>query len=204
MKKWICALLCLILAGCGNLGAQPSSTADLFMSAYTELEENLVYKEGDHEAVEKMLAHGTGVVYFSFPECPWCQKYTPLLQDIAKEAGMEVLYYNIYQDKSNDKAWYDEIAGMIEEKNPEISRYDNDGNTVIFMPLVLFVKEGEIIGYDDETCDLDSDEVSADTYWTKERQSALEERLLPLFSEIKQAQAEKNEMGCAVGTEPSC
>ena len=204
MKKWFSALLCFLLVGCGSGEVQPSASSVPFMSEYTELEENLVYEEGDHESVERMLAHGTGVIYFSFPECPWCQKYTPLLQDAASEADVEVLYYNIYRDKSEDKEWYDEIASMIEEKNPEISRYDNDGNTVIFMPLVLFVNEGEIIGYDDETCDLNSDEVPVDTYWTDEKINALHERLLALFEEVKQAQDEKNEQGCAIGTDPSC
>ena len=204
MKKWLSALLCFMLVGCGSGEVQPSSTPVSFMSDYTELEENLVFREGDHDSVEKMLAHGTGVIYFSFPECPWCQKYTPLLQDIAQEADMEVLYYNIHTDRDEDKDWYDQIAGMIEEKAPAISRYDNDGNTVIFMPLVLFVNEGEIIGYDDETCDLSSDEISPDTYWTDEKISALHDRVLPLFEAVKQAQDEKNEQGCAIGTDPSC
>lgn len=205
MKKLLYVILCLMLAGCGNTSEVPSpSPTPSLMEDYTELEENLVFKVGDHDSVEKMLAHGTGVIYFSFPECPWCQKYTPLLQNIAEKADMEVLYYNIYVDKSEDKEWYDAIAGMIEEKNPEISRYDNDGNTLIFMPLVLFVNEGEIIGYDDETCDLNSDEVSPDTYWNEEKVGALEEKLLPLFEQVKQAQDEKNEQGCAIGTEPSC
>ena len=204
MKNWLCVILCLMLAGCGNTSVEPSSSSSPLMEDYTELEENLVFKVGDHDSVEKMLAHGTGVIYFSFPECPWCQKYTPLLQNIAENADMEVLYYNIYVDKSEDKEWYDAIATMIEEKNPEISRYDNDGNTLIFMPLVLFVNEGEIIGYDDETCDLNSDEISPDTYWNEEKVGALEEKLLPLFEQVKQAQDEKNEQGCAIGTEPSC
>lgn len=205
MKKLLYVILCLMLAGCGNTSEVPSpSPTPSLKEDYTELEENLVFKVGDHDSVEKMLAHGTGVIYFSFPECPWCQKYTPLLQNIAEKADMEVLYYNIYVDKSEDKEWYDAIAGMIEEKNPEISRYDNDGNTLIFMPLVLFVNEGEIIGYDDETCDLNSDEVSPDTYWNEEKVGALEEKLLPLFEQVKQAQDEKNEQGCAIGTEPSC
>lgn len=204
MKNWLCVILCLMLAGCGNTSVEPSSSSSPLMEDYTELEENLVFKVGDHDSVEKMLTHGTGVIYFSFPECPWCQKYTPLLQNIAEKADMEVLYYNIYVDKSEDKEWYDAIATMIEEKNPEISRYDNDGNTLIFMPLVLFVNEGEIIGYDDETCDLNSDEISPDTYWNEEKVGALEEKLLPLFEQVKQAQDEKNEQGCAIGTEPSC
>ena len=180
MKNWLCVILCLMLAGCGNTSVEPSSSSSPLMEDYTELEENLVFKVGDHDSVEKMLAHGTGVIYFSFPECPWCQKYTPLLQNIAEKADMEVLYYNIYVDKSENKEWYDAIATMIEEKNPEISRHDNDG------------------------CDLNSDEISPDTYWNEEKVGALEEKLLPLFEQVKQAQDEKNEQGCAIGTEPSC
>ena len=52
MKKWFSALLCFMLVGCGSGEVQPSASSVPFMSEYTELEENLVYEEGDHESVD--------------------------------------------------------------------------------------------------------------------------------------------------------
>ena len=31
------------------------------------------------EDVQKLLENGTGVVYFGFPECPWCRNMVPNL-----------------------------------------------------------------------------------------------------------------------------
>lgn len=204
MRKKILAVIAAALLFAGCSAEIPQEEKQGFMDAYTELGETDVFYEGTHESVEKMLAHGTGIICFSFPECPWCQKYVPLLNEAAQDTGVSILYYDIYTDKENDREWYDSIAAEIEEKDSSISRYDNDGNLLIYMPLVLFVKEGEIIGYDDETCDLSSDEVSPDTYWTQERRDAFFARMKPLMEEIRASQDEKNSGGCAIRETPGC
>lgn len=204
MKKIISALLAVMLAGCTAPAAVQEQEPEDFLSSYTELEDSSAFYEGDHDSVEKMLQHGTGILYFSFPECPWCQKYTPLLAELAEEAGVRILYYDIHQDKEDDREWYDAVAAEIDAKNSSISRYDNDGNRLIYMPLVLFLREGTVIGYDDETCDISSSEFSPETYWTEEKKEALSQRLLPLMEEIRASQEEKNSGGCAIRENPDC
>lgn len=204
MKRIVSVMLAVLISGCSAQVPENTQESDSFLSAYTELEDDSAFYEGDHDSVEKMLAHGTGILYFSFPECPWCQKYTPILADLATQADVRILYYDIHQDKEDDREWYDTIAAEIDGKESAISRYDNDGNRLIYMPLVLFLDEGTIIGYDDETCDISSSEYMPDTYWTAEKKEALSQKLLPLMEEVRSSQEEKNSGGCAIREEADC
>ena len=58
-----------------------------------EIDENnpFVYIEVD-EVIEK-LKKGTSVIYFGFPECPWCRNLVPVLVDAANELGVDKIYY---------------------------------------------------------------------------------------------------------------
>ncbi len=205
MKKLLSLLLCsILLVGCSSSSASSSEAEWNLSTIYTDLPEENAYYEGTHDSVEKMLNHGTGVIFFGFPECPWCQKYVPMLNEDAQEVGVNILYYNIYTDKTEDREWYDSIAQLLDEKDSSITHYDNDGNMVIYMPLVIFVNDGEIIGYDDESCDLDSNEISVDDYWTEEKVDALHERLSSLLSVTKTNQDAGNAEGCGVKVNPDC
>ncbi|MEE8808799.1 MAG: thioredoxin family protein [Lactimicrobium sp.] len=213
------AILALTLAGCGSAAAavsgSPSASPSASASASVETEslndqytnlpvDNAFTLLTEHQDVEDMLNHGTGVLFFGFPECPWCQYYVPMLNEDAQSAGVNVKYYNIYVDKTANRTWYDSIADLLDEKDSEITHYDNDGKKVIYMPLVIFLHDGEIIGFDDETCDLDSDEIAPADYWTDEKISALHERLSSLLSKVKEFQDEGNKEGCAVKASPDC
>lgn len=202
MKKWIAVLLSAILTGCsvGNT-IQPASTAESSenpLAEYKDLPEENQYVVSDKEEIEKMLAHGTGVVYFSFPECPWCQRYSVYLNEVASQYDVLVKYYNIHEDRGTD--WYDQIALTLKEKG-SIARYDADGNLLIYMPLVVFLKEGEIIGYEDTSCDLDSDEISVADFWTEDKVQEVKNTLGSLFETTKQNLDAANKAGCAVKVE---
>ena len=54
---------------------------------------------------------------------------------------------------------------------------DEDGNPRIYVPAVIFMNNGEIVGFDDETS-LDTDDASTPReYWTGERVANLKTRL---------------------------
>lgn len=205
MKKWLLCLCSVLMIGCSDQTAQteitpsPASETVETLQDYTELKEENAFEIIDSSKVDTMLDHGTGVLYFSFPECPWCQRYITYLNTVAEETGVTVKYYNIRNDKGTE--WYQEVAEKIHDKNPDISRYNNDGDYVIYMPLTLFLKDGEIIGYDDTSCDLDSDEIAVDDYWTQQRQDLLHEKLTAYFTTTKENIDKGNKEGCAVKVE---
>jgi len=212
-KKLITGLLTgvLVLSGCSQTTAVPTASASASATAeaeknlnseYTELPEdnNFYYMEKD--AVETLLLHGTGILFLGFPECPWCQAYLPQLNTVLQANDAKAAYYNIYKDKTEDRTFYDQIAKDIESINDTgsaIIQYNNDGKQVIYMPLVLFIKNGRIVAYNNETSTEDSSVIKPADYWTEEKKAALASVLNTETAEIRAAQKENESKGCDNG-----
>ncbi len=115
----------------------------------------------DYDKVIDLIKNDTAVIYFGFPECPWCRNAVPVLLDTAKELGIEKIYY--YNALSiRDKKSLDENGNIvIEEEGTEeykelikllydyLPAYDGlNDNTIkrLYFPTVLFVKNGTIVG----------------------------------------------------------
>ena len=112
-----------------------------------------------------VLSKGTGIVYLGFPECPWCQRYVVYLNILAKEYNVkEIYYYNIKNARSNNTKEYQKIVEILKDLLP----YDDNGNKKVFVPTVVFVKNGKVIALDDETSTI-SDGTTPDEYWNQER-----------------------------------
>jgi len=56
-----------------------------FANEYTEVGQNNVFVYRNADEIIKILEGGTGLVYLGFPECPWCQAYVPILNEVAKK-----------------------------------------------------------------------------------------------------------------------
>jgi len=203
MKKiygW--ALAGLLLAGCGT--AAETDTADTddrtkdhaaFAEEYTELSEDNVFYYGDQEQILAMLQHGTGVVYLGFDECPWCQRYVVYLNEVCEKAGLEVMYYDILEDRSDNTEFYQQVVEILGDNLD----FDSDGFPRIYAPDVSFVISGEIIGHDNETSMLSTDEISVEDYWTDEKISAIKEKLSAWAEKTASAKAAKDAEGCDEG-----
>lgn len=175
-----CALVAaaLLLFGIKAFIKSVESDAMRFSSEYTSVGVNNVYKYKTAEEVINTLKHGTGIIYLGFPSCPWCQSYTKMLNDLAKEKGIkEIYYYNIYDDREHGTAAYDELVGIL----GDYLQTNASGEKRIYVPNVTFVVDGEIIGNDYETSKDTLGLQKPDDYWTKERVSAWQEKISPLL-----------------------
>ena len=207
LKKILAALLaCSCLAGCGTADSdqEPEKTPEPVNIAryYSDLDKENHFEEISKEKVTSILSHGTAVLVFSFPECPWCQAYIPLLEEALAEQDVQCSYYNIYMDKEGDREFYDSAADLLISQNDtgeEIIHYDNDGRKVIYMPLVLFIEKGRITAFDNETCMEDSTVISPRKYWTSARKEALKARLAENIKRVAALQAENDSKGCDTG-----
>lgn len=154
-----------------------------FAKEYTDSqvgEDNVfVYKNIDE--IINILKYGTGVVYLGFPECPWCQAYVKYLNETAKDANIEKIYYfNILEDRKNNTEKYQEIVSILGDN----LQRDDEGNLKVFVPNVSFVVNGKIIGNDYETSlDTKGFEKPSD-YWTEEEVSELENTLSGYMKEV--------------------
>lgn len=179
-KKYYAMIIAALLLLGGSLlilfknNNKEESDAVKFAKEYTEVGEDNVFVYRDVEDVIKLLEHGTGVVYLGFPECPWCQAYAKYLNEVAKEVGVDkIYYYNILEDRSNNTENYQKIVSILKEH----LQYDEEGNSRVFVPNVSFHVNGEIVGNDCETS-LDTHGFKEPSeYWTSEEIEELKNTL---------------------------
>lgn len=170
-------LITLILAGCSF----NESDQEKFKREYPQVAEYNVFNYKTADDIIKILEHGTAVIYFGFPECPWCQSYVPTLNEVADTEGLEkIYYYNIYNARKENTKEYQKIVDILDK----YLQYDNEGNKRVYVPAVIVISEGNIIGYDDETAYDTLGLETPEDYWTEERIKKLKLKLSKMISQI--------------------
>ena len=185
MKKKILILIPImfifLLVGCNKNEKEIESDSQKFAKEYKQVTDDNYFVYRNSEEIIKILEHGTGAVYIGFPECPWCQAYVPMLNEVADIEGLEkIYYYNILDDRKDNTDNYQKIVSLLSD----YLQYDDEGNKKIYVPAVIVVSEGKIIGFDDETSyDTKGFEDPTD-YWTKEEVSDLKMKLTDMISQV--------------------
>ena len=151
-----------------------------FSEEYNTIGEDNVFTYRSLAEIISIMEKGIGVVYLGFPECPWCEAYVPYLNEIAKEEGIEkIYYYNIKEDRNNNTEGYQKIVKILKEH----LSCDEEGNERIYVPNVSFHIRGKVIGFNNETS-LDMGEVTPNEYWQEDKVQALKEELRKSFKQI--------------------
>lgn len=150
----------------------------------------------DYTRIKQLLTNGTGVIYFGFPECPWCRNLIPTLIDTANEMNVKnILYFNNKAErdiKSLDESGNiitktegsDDYYELLELMEGHTSVYDglNDESIKrLYFPTVVFVKDGEIVGFHEGTVDSQED---ASVYVDAEQQKELKKILKENFEKL--------------------
>ena len=150
-----------------------------FSKEYTSVSKDNVFVYISKDEIINILEHGTGIVYLGYPECPWCMAYVPLLNEIAKNEGIEkIYYYNIREDRKNNTEFYQKVVSILND----YLNYDEEGKKRIFVPNVTFVKEGKIIFNDNETSLIS--EGTPSEYWTEEKKTLFNEKFRKNINEL--------------------
>ena len=150
-----------------------------FSKEYTSVSVDNVFVYRTKEEIINILDHGTGIVYLGYSECPWCMAYVPLLNEIAKNEGIEkIYYYNIKEDRKNNTEFYQKVVSILSD----YLDYDEEGRKRIFVPNVTFVKKGKIIFNDNETSLIS--EGTPSEYWTEEKKNLFNEKMIQAINEL--------------------
>lgn len=156
-----------------NVEATPTD-AEKFAEEYPSMPDDNVFTYATVDEIIDVLDGGSGIVYLGFPECQWCEAYVPYLNEVAKDVGIsEILYYNIREDRSNNSENYQRIVELLDG----YLQNDEDGNPRIYVPAVIFVNNGTMVGFDDETSLDTGGFTNPDDYWTEEEVNDLKSRL---------------------------
>lgn len=162
--------------------------SEKFAKEYGMVDENgkttdnvFVYRTS--EQIINILKKGTGIVYLGFPECPWCSEYVDYLNEVAKENGVEKIYYkNILEDRKNNTKEYQEIVKILSDYLQD----DEEGNKKLYVPAVIAVKKGKIVGFDDETAWDTKGYENPSEYWEKEGTEHLKTKLACMMKDCKE------------------
>jgi len=166
---------------------------------YLELsiDEDSPIKYSSYEEIFDILDNGSGVIYFGFPECPWCRALTPVLLDSVKEVGIDKVYYLSNKEDRDTLEFNDDKEIVVKKEGTEdyyklvselgefASFYEIDGVKTeekrLYFPTVLVVKDGEILEFHEGT--LDSQE-NPFVEMTKEEKKELKDILVEKLEKL--------------------
>ena len=118
-------------------------------------------KYSSYEEIMNILNGGTGIIYFGFPECPWCRNLVPVLIDSAIDNNVDMIYYlNIRDDRDTKELTksgkvkttkkgtdnYTNLVKKLYDYLPEYSGLNDSTIKRIYLPTVVFVKNGKVLG----------------------------------------------------------
>lgn len=139
---------------------------------YSQLKKDNVFKYIDVDGAINFLETETGIISFGFPECTWCQAYFPILDEVAKENNIgEIYYYNILEIRTENTDKYQKIVSIVSDYLYE----DQNGDKRVYVPDIYFVKDGKIIGHNNDTSTISNG--SPETYYSKHVRDKLKEDL---------------------------
>lgn len=154
--------------------------AEKFAREYS-IDNDNVFVYRSLEEINKILKNGTGIVYLGFPECPWCKGYVPYLNEVAKKAKLDKIYYfNILKDRKNNTDNYKKTVELLKD----YLKYDDEGNKRIYVPAVIAVNKGKIVGFDDETSYDTKGYENPEDYWKNEDLDGLKNRLSKMINDV--------------------
>lgn len=130
-----------------------------------------LFKYISEEDAVKFLKESTGVIYFGFPQCPWCRSLVPYLEEVGEKYGLDQIYYlNIREirdsykvenkkavvDKKGTDSYYELLSALDQylEKytitDEKGKKYDT-GVKRLYAPTTVAVKDGKIVGFNEGT-----------------------------------------------------
>lgn len=182
MRKFISVLFVfsLLLTGCNSKektkekdNSQNVCDVDCVKSDMEEYETlqgvDHVFLETTYEQAIQKLEDDTftGILYFGFPKCPWCEEAVPIMNEIAKEKNLDIYYVN---KRSEDSLAHPELETKIIKILDEAYGLDKDkeGNLRLYVPEVVTVRKGKILshhlgtvdGHDAKERKMSDDEIS--------------------------------------------
>lgn len=118
------------------------------------------------EETVSLLENGTGIIYFGFPDCPWCRSMLPVLLKTLSNMSIDKLYYlnvknmrdtlslgekNKVEVKEEGTKGYYKILELLDDVLEPYYLTSEDGKKIdtkekrLYAPTVVAVKDGKIV-----------------------------------------------------------
>ena len=150
-----------------------------FAQEYSINKENpFVYSYGSQ--IVDVIKNKSGIIYLGFSSNEWCKYYIKYLYDVLRDNDIKkVYYYDILKDRAKNTKHYLELENLLSDY---LYKLDN-GNIHVLTPALIFVKDGKIVYFDDETS-IERNNLTPDLYWTSEKVDAFKSKINTYIKEV--------------------
>jgi thiol-disulfide isomerase/thioredoxin len=152
-----------------NLNGQSNINGRTYMDVHIP-EDNSFTPISEADAL-KLLESGTGVIIFEFPECPWCRNMMPVVNQAAKEVGLDTLYtFNILEHrneivlsegelevKNEGSEFYRKVLDLLGEEASVYGGLEDESIRRIYAPTVFVIVDGKVSSSHVSTVDSQED-----------------------------------------------
>ena len=162
MKKLVVVLLTflLILTGCNTIKVTKveddiNTDAIRFSEEYNLEDNNNVFEYSTYDNVIDILNNGTGLLFLGYNENPESILVSDVLNKISEENNIKkIIYYNSKNITLNNTIETKELLTLLDKFLFEEEMKDED--KMLLVPLVISVKDGNIIGVYNHKSNIDN------------------------------------------------
>ena len=133
------------------------------------------------ESLRMFEEGGTGILYYGYDECAWCNRAVPELNEVAKELNLTIYYVD-----ASAKVEKEDYKKLLEYIDP-VLKVNSSGEKGFYVPAVIGVKNGKLAEY--HVSLLDSFELSKDDP-NKQLSDAQKQELQDIYRNIAKSVAD--------------
>ena len=142
-----------------SLNGKTNASGKEYPNVEIDEDNDIVY--ASYDDIKEVITKGTGVIYFGYPECPWCRNAVPMLLQAASNTGLDKIYYfnakeirdtkaldtdgNVVTTKEGTKEYY-ELVDLLSTVLGEYEGLNDASIKRLYFPTVVFIKDGKILG----------------------------------------------------------
>lgn len=148
IKEALAAFLLVTSVGCSSAKAKITNTVELNtsdaeMDQYAWIGDEIgdFRKVTMKEVLRMFDEQGSGILFFGYPGCKWCERAVPVLNEAVIEKGVTVYYVNTKDPF--DAAELNALKQDIYDALP----VDAQGNRDFYVPMAVGVKKGKVTGH---------------------------------------------------------
>lgn len=167
MLIFVICIALFIVIGKTDFQKDIDTDAKQIHSLYNLVDEKNSFVFCDVTDVSDIVNGRSGVVLMGFPSNNWTNYYASILNKAANEVGVdEICYYDFQKDRDESNGTYETIVNSLSVYVP----VDDEGFQDLQAPTVVIIKNGEVLGYFDDTS-IVKGIVSPEVYYTENQKA---------------------------------
>ena len=173
-------LFCLLIYGFIYLGKKDYkvklSDNERFSSEFSLVSKDNVFKYVNATDA-RMVAKGAKVIVLFGTNNDWVNYYAYIVDKVAKEVGIEeIYYYDFIKNRKDNNGTYEDIVKTLSN----YVTYNDKGVAEIYAPSLLVVSNDKVILFDSETSFVKGD-ILPNAYWNSEKIAEKENQIREAF-----------------------